>query len=141
MKVQTEHPAELSGPHERSGKASALKVGTVHAETSIAWKHTLKFGRIAESLDVMSFWKRLKGAGRAFVPGKSETGVFPLLYLRGIAATFIAIGKDELSTMVLYESAKALLEPMAPMGRATAGQLYPLIVSPNFVYRSSCCLR
>jgi len=96
-----------------------------------------------ESLDVQSFWKRLKGAGRAFVPGKSETGVFPLLYLRGIAATFIAIGKDELSTMVLYESAKSLLEPKAPSAVTSAGPVQSrfkltLIKNAHAIFSPDC---
>lgn len=74
-----------------------------------------------DTLDVQSFWKRLKSSGRAFVPGKSETGVFPLTYLRGCAGSFIAIGKDRLDTMSLYDHANSLLLPIAPFGTGAAG--------------------
>lgn len=74
-----------------------------------------------DGLDVNTFWKRLKSSGRAFVPGKSETGVFPLNYLRGCAGSFIAIGKDSLETMSLYDHANSLLLPIAPFGTGAGG--------------------
>jgi len=64
-------------------------------------------------MDVWTFWSRLAERGIAFTPGKSTTGVFPLLFLRNKGSagfgTFIAIGKDPKEAEALKEAADEAL--------------------------------
>jgi hypothetical protein len=63
----------------------------------------------SQDLGVWDFWNALLETDSAFVPGVSESGVFPLTYSRGIAGTFIAIAKDRETCLELYRRAAAIL--------------------------------
>ncbi|EKX35003.1 hypothetical protein GUITHDRAFT_146829 [Guillardia theta CCMP2712] len=62
-----------------------------------------------EELHVGQFYKQLQEAGCAFVPGQSKYGVFPLLYLQGKSAMFIALAEDEEECLKLYHTASPFL--------------------------------
>eukprot|EP00960_Hanusia_phi_P000025 502-Hanusia_phi.AAC.2 len=61
-------------------------------------------------LDIWTFWSRLVERGIAFIPGKSKSGVFPLLFLRNQSnygiGTYIAIASDDSEAMALKEQAE-----------------------------------
>lgn len=61
-------------------------------------------------VDVYDYWNKLVAAGIAFVPGKTQEGVFPLLYLRGMSGLFIAIAATNSKAEALYRQGDALME-------------------------------
>eukprot|EP00043_Microstomoeca_roanoka_P020483 m.250105 g.250105 ORF g.250105 m.250105 type:complete len:1262 (-) comp17172_c3_seq3:208-3993(-) len=93
------------------------------------------------SLTVKQFWYRLQSADIAFTPGESESGVFPLVYLRGLSGLYVAIAKTDREAYQLYESAKSCLTERQPIPKRDVAQCnlpsivrMTLIKNPDFIY-------
>lgn len=74
------------------------------------WDH-----KPGDDVDPTGFWRRLKNSGAHFAPNSRSTGIFPLQFLRGMAGTFIAFGKDENDCLVMKEKLTNLLKPSVPV--------------------------
>ena len=74
------------------------------------------------TLSVSQFWYRLQAADIAFTPGQSDTGVFPLVYLRGLSGLYICLASTDEECVALYEQAKVCLAERTPMTKIEAPQ-------------------
>eukprot|EP00056_Hartaetosiga_gracilis_P005169 m.82069 g.82069 ORF g.82069 m.82069 type:complete len:1309 (-) comp12075_c2_seq1:42-3968(-) len=63
------------------------------------------------TLSATQFWLRLQSSDIAFVPGQSEAGVFPLIYLRGLSGLYIALANTEEEAADLAVECKLLMQP------------------------------
>jgi len=45
----------------------------------------------AINADLWTYWKEMTKAGIAFIPGQSKSGVFPLIFLRGLSGQMVSI--------------------------------------------------
>ena len=68
-------------------------------------------------LSAEQYWYRLQSEDIAFVPGQSSAGVFPLVYLRGLAGLYICIGKNNSECVLLADHARTYLSEHIPISR------------------------
>ena len=74
-------------------------------------------------LKVRQFWYRLQSSDIAFTPGVSESGVWPLIYLRGLSGLYIAVAKTDREAYNLYQQAKICLTERQPLPKRDPSQL------------------
>eukprot|EP00730_Choanoeca_flexa_P011131 TRINITY_DN2367_c0_g1_i1.p1 TRINITY_DN2367_c0_g1~~TRINITY_DN2367_c0_g1_i1.p1 ORF type:complete len:1263 (+),score=411.59 TRINITY_DN2367_c0_g1_i1:79-3867(+) len=70
------------------------------------------------SLTASQFWFRLQSADIAFQPGESESGVFPLVYLRGLSGLYICVANSDKEALALADAAKQCLAERVAASRA-----------------------
>eukprot|EP00049_Salpingoeca_infusionum_P017289 m.352412 g.352412 ORF g.352412 m.352412 type:complete len:1261 (-) comp16516_c0_seq1:279-4061(-) len=68
-------------------------------------------------LTIKRFWYRLESADVAFVPGTSISGVFPLVYLRGLSGLFICVAATAQEAYELSIQAKSCLAERIAISR------------------------
>jgi len=64
-----------------------------------------------KNLDIWKYWSRLVDKKAAFIPGQSERGVFPLIYLRGLSGLFIAIDDTKEKAEAWKKTSDSVLVP------------------------------
>eukprot|EP00301_Raphidiophrys_heterophryoidea_P022252 c6454_g1_i1.p1 GENE.c6454_g1_i1~~c6454_g1_i1.p1 ORF type:complete len:531 (+),score=60.06 c6454_g1_i1:212-1804(+) len=73
------------------------------------------------NLTVFAVWQRLQDAGIAFQPKTSRSGVFPILFLRGLSSMFVAFGEYPGQAEELKNRAYAFVQPPTPLMPPAAG--------------------
>lgn len=93
------------------------------------------------TLTVKQFWYRLQSADIAFTPGQSESGVYPLIYLRGLSGLYVAIATTDREAYQLYQQAKSCLTERQPIPKRDVSQAdlptvasMTLIKNPDNIY-------
>jgi hypothetical protein len=80
------------------------------------------------SLTASQFWFRLQSADIAFQPGESESGVFPLVYLRGLSGLYICVAPTDEEAVALAGQAKLCLAERVQVSRAITPPAEPASV-------------
>ncbi|EGD83405.1 hypothetical protein, variant [Salpingoeca rosetta] len=81
--------------------------------------YSFKF-KPGQDLCIRDVWTAFEAQGIQFVPGESDVGVFPIVYLRGLAALFIAIAETDEEAHALHLRAVACLTQLQDASGAPA---------------------
>lgn len=63
-----------------------------------------------ERITIWQFWQRLQDRAIAFFPGKSATGVFPMIFLPGLSGQFISIAETDEAAQALKPQVELCFE-------------------------------